>query len=281
MHSNEKNSVIFVASKEKKMEYFAISNGIPVHILDTKKGDTTILLLHGYLETLFVFNEFIEILEKKYRVIAIDLPGHGLSGSDKEINTMEFCAQVAADVLKKCGVEKAYVAGHSMGGYVAQNCVKLFPEMFEGLILLNSTPFADTPEKREDRKREIDLILSAKLGHLASISIPRMYSASNLRRLDEKVEETIEMTETHSPNGIVASIKGMMQREETKDVLSAAKKALFIFGTEDKFIVEETREKLIADFPGVKAVVIPQTGHNSFIEEPQLTLDAINEFIEK
>ena len=37
MHSNEKNSVIFVASKEKKMEYFAISNGIPVHILDTKK----------------------------------------------------------------------------------------------------------------------------------------------------------------------------------------------------------------------------------------------------
>lgn len=263
------------------MEYFAISNGIPVHILDTKKGDTTIILLHGYLETLFVYNEFIEILEKKYRVIAIDLPGHGLSGSDKEVNTMEFCAQVVADVLKKCKVEKAYVAGHSMGGYVAQNCLKLFPELFEGIILLNSTPFADSPEKSEDRKREIDLILSAKLGHLASISIPRMYSSANLRRLDEKVEETIEMTETHSPDGIVASIKGMMQRGETKDVLSNAKKAMFIFGTDDKFITEETRNKLIEEFPGVKSVVLPQTGHNSFIEEPQLTLDAIVEFIGK
>ena len=72
------------------MEYFAISNGIPVHILDTKKGEKTILLLHGYLETLYIYNEFIEILQKKYRVIAIDLPGHGLSGSDKEINSMEF-----------------------------------------------------------------------------------------------------------------------------------------------------------------------------------------------
>ena len=61
------------------MEYFAISNGIPVHILDTKKGDTTIMLLHGYLETLYIFNEFIEELEKKYRVIAIDLPGHGIA----------------------------------------------------------------------------------------------------------------------------------------------------------------------------------------------------------
>ena len=103
------------------MEYFAISNGIPVHILDTKKGDTTIVLLHGYLETLYIFNEFIEMLEKKYRIIAIDLPGHGLTGSDKEINTMEFCAQTVADVLKKSGVEKAYIAGHSMGGYVAQD----------------------------------------------------------------------------------------------------------------------------------------------------------------
>ena len=78
------------------MEYFAISNGIPVHILDTKKGDTTIVLLHGYLETLYIFNEFIELLEKKYRVIAIDMPGHGLSGSDKEINTM---MNQARDVL--------------------------------------------------------------------------------------------------------------------------------------------------------------------------------------
>ena len=261
------------------MEYFAISNGIPVHILDTKKGDKTILLLHGYLETLYIYNEFIEILEKKYRVIAIDLPGHGLSGSDKEINSMEFCAQVAVDVLKKCGVEKAYVAGHSMGGYVAQNCVKLYPDVFEGIILLNSTPFADSPEKKVDRNREIELILTAKLGHLAAISIPKMYAPSNLRRLDEKIEETIEITETHDPKGIVASIKGMMEREETKSVLAGAKKAMFIFGTEDKFIVEETRNKLIEEFQGVKSVVIPETGHNSFIEAPEATLAAIEEFI--
>jgi pimeloyl-ACP methyl ester carboxylesterase len=204
------------------MEYFAISNGIPVHILDTKKGDKTIMLLHGYLETLYIFNEFIEELEKKYRVIAIDLPGHGLTGSDKEVNSMEFCAKVAADVLQKSGVQKAYVAGHSMGGYVAQNCVKLFPELFQGVILLNSTPNADSPEKKSDREREIELVLSAKLGHLATLSIPKMYAQANLRKFDEKIEETIEITETHDPKGIVACIKGMMERADTKDVLKNA-----------------------------------------------------------
>lgn len=261
------------------MEYFAISNGIPVHILDTKKGEETILLLHGYLETLYIFNELIEELEKKYRVIAIDLPGHGLSGSDKEINTMEFCAEIAADVLKKNAACPAYVAGHSMGGYVAQNCIKLFPELFKGIILLNSTPFADSPEKRVDREREISLILNAKLGNLAALSIPKMYAQENLRKFDEKIEETIEITETHDPKGIVASIKGMMQRSETKDVMAAQTKAMFIFGTEDKFISEETRLKLIEEFPNVKSVVIPQTGHNSFIEETGKVVEAIEEFI--
>lgn len=263
------------------MEYFAISNGIPVHILDTKKGDKTILLLHGYLETLYIFNELIEILQKKFRVVAIDLPGHGLSGSNKDVNSMEFCAETAVDVLKKNGIEKAYVAGHSMGGYVAQNCVKLHPEMFEGLILLNSTPFADTPEKKVDRQREMDLILSAKLGHLASISIPKMYAPSNLRRLDEKIEETVEITETHDPNGIVACIKGMMQREDTSDTLKNTKNVLIVLGTEDKFITEAVREKLTVNFPSANFAIIGETGHNSFIEAPENVVAAIENFIAK
>ncbi len=261
------------------MEYFSICNGIPVHILDTKKGEKTILLLHGYLETLYIFNEFIEMLEKKYRVIAIDLPGHGLTGSDKEKNTMEFSAATAAEVLKKAGVEKAYVAGHSMGGYIAQNCIKLYPELFEGIILLNSTPFEDTPEKKEDRKREIDLVLSGKMGHLASISIPRMYSAANLRKLDEKIEETVEITETHDPNGIAACIRGMMERENTEDVLAQQEKVLMIFGSDDKFITSQTREKITASLPKAKTTTIPETGHNSFIEAPEPVMQAIVEFI--
>ena len=97
------------------MEFFAISNGIPIHILDTKKGDKIIFLLHGYLETLYIFSEFIELLQSEYRVIAIDLPCHGLSGSSKTVNSMDFCADVVADVLKACKVEDGAnitIAGH-------------------------------------------------------------------------------------------------------------------------------------------------------------------------
>ena len=58
-------------------------------------------------------------------------------------------------------------------------------------------------------------------------------------------------------------------------------KVMLVFGTEDKFITEETREKLISEFPSAKSVVIPETGHNSFIEAPEKVSEALDEFIGK
>lgn len=263
------------------MEYFAISNGIPVHILDTKKGDKTILLLHGYLETLYVYSEFIELLQKQFRVIAVDLPGHGLSGSHKEVNTMDFSAAVVEEVVRNvCKVTTpVYIAGHSMGGYVAQACIKNYPDVFCGLILLNSTPFADSPEKKGDREREIELVNNAKLNTLAALSIPNMYATENLRRLDDKIEETIEITETHDPAGIVACIRGMMERPDNTEFLATLPKTLFVFGDRDKYISNEKAAEIAAKYPKSTTVVIPGTGHNSFTEEPQKTLEAIAAFV--
>ncbi|MEG0517346.1 MAG: alpha/beta hydrolase [Bacteroidales bacterium] len=264
------------------MEFFAISNGIPIHILDTKKGDITIMLLHGYLETLYIYSQFIELLQKTYRVIAIDLPGHGLSGSDKEINTMDFAADIAVDVLiNVCKVTTpVYIAGHSMGGYIAQACMKSHRDKFNGLILLNSTPFADNPDKKTDRLREIELVNNAKLNALAALSIPKMYATENLRRMDEKIEETIEITETHDPNGIVACIKGLMERADNVELLTTFHKILFIFGDRDKFISNEKAAEISAKYPLATTVIIPATGHNSFVEDPEKVEQAIKKFTE-
>ena len=157
------------------MEYFATANGITVHLLDTEKGNSTekekktIVLLHGYMETMNIWNEFIDRLKGEFRVITMDMPGHGLSDSapagvdGQSVNTMDFCADVVKSVLDICNVQKAVIGGHSMGGYVAETfCVK-YPGSIEKLILFNSNPYADSPEKSEDRKRETDIIRSGKL----------------------------------------------------------------------------------------------------------------------
>ncbi|MBQ5401656.1 MAG: alpha/beta hydrolase, partial [Bacteroidales bacterium] len=147
------------------MEFFATAANIATHIEDSKKGEKTILLLHGYLETMYIWEEMYKDLSRDYRVIRIDLPGHGLTCT-APVNTMDLMATVAKGVLDVCGVKTATVVGHSMGGFVALKCCELFPDRFEKLVLLNSYPYAETDESRAIRAREQAVINSE---HLATL----------------------------------------------------------------------------------------------------------------
>lgn len=263
------------------MEFFTTCKGIPIHISDNKQGDTTLLLLHGYLETLYVWEDFIHPLLQKLRIISFDLPGHGLSGSDKECNSMEFCADIAEAVLAVCNVKSAFIAGHSMGGYVAIEAVKRYPEKFKGLILFHSGPSADSQEKKADRDREIALILKAKLQMIVKMGIPKMFAPENLRMMDEKIEEIIEISETHDPEGIVACLNGLKIREDNLEFLqNYSNPILLFFGKNDCHIPMEKANLLISLLPNAQYLILEHSGHNGFLEEPLVVQNRLIEFLE-
>lgn len=164
------------------MEFFTIANGISVHVWDTRDekapgqavSENCLVLLHGYLETMYIYNELIDALKPHFRIITLDLPGHGLTDSapagpdGARINSLAFQAQVVAGVMDRCGVQKAVIAGHSMGGYVTLRFLHDFPDRAERGILLHSHPYPDVPEKADDRAREKVLIREGKLQALAN-----------------------------------------------------------------------------------------------------------------
>ena len=251
------------------MEFFITANSIPVHVSDSKTGEIPLLLLHGYLETMYVWDELVTLLDSRYRVISIDLPGHGLTGS-YDINSMEKVSALLVEILNKCEVDSAIVAGHSLGGYYALNMSRLYPDRVRKVVLLNSNPYADLPERHQDRLREIEIVKADRLVHLAMSSIPKMYNPDNLRRLDDKVQETIEICETHDPEGIVSTIKALMAREDVTEYTKTLKENLYmVFGDKDKFMPLEKAQELIALMPESNSFIIKDTGHNSFIEKPE------------
>ena len=77
---------------------FLFFRGGKIHYSDSGKG-AVIVLLHGYLESSEVWNGFAEKLASKFRVISVDLPGHGLSDIYGETHTMEFMATVVKELL--------------------------------------------------------------------------------------------------------------------------------------------------------------------------------------
>ena len=257
------------------MNAFYMIEQIPVLVSDTKTGKMPLMLLHGYLETHEIWDTFRVLLEESFRTIAPDLPGHGLSGSFA-VNHMEKQADVIYQYLQKEKINEIVMAGHSMGGYVAQAFCMKYPHMVKKLLLMHSLPFADSEEKKAARDRDIELIRKGKLEEVAARDIPLMYAPENRARMASVIENTIFMAQVHDPAGIEASLKGMKERPPYDDFLKTMSVPLhLIFGMQDHYISMEKAQETASIFTNAKTVFLKNSGHNGFLEEPTEVLSII------
>ncbi|MBA3283933.1 MAG: alpha/beta fold hydrolase, partial [Nitrosopumilus sp.] len=79
---------------------------------------SVVVLLHGFVEDLSIWNDLISVLSKKYKTIAVDLPGHGQSELFSKEVSIDNMAEVVHEVLIAEKAEDIILIGHSMGGYV-------------------------------------------------------------------------------------------------------------------------------------------------------------------
>jgi pimeloyl-ACP methyl ester carboxylesterase len=262
------------------MEKFIIADGTAIRIGDTVKGDRTVVLLHGYLENLNVWDDLTGLLQSHVRVIAPDLPGHGISEVKGDTHTMEFLADTVYAALRDCGICRCTLVGHSMGGYVALALAARHPEMVEGLVLFSSTPNPDAPEKKQDREREIAIIQGGKKELLSRTLPGKGFAPENRVRFADEIEDLAELTMLTEDDGIVALLRGMTERADQNAMLAALRvPQLFIFGRHDEYISPEVAAAVIAAHPEAQVVWLEHSGHNGFIEQPREAADAILEFL--
>ena len=122
-------------------------------------------------------------LHRKFRVIAVDLPGHGLSKVYSENHTMELMAGAVKGLLENLNINKYFLLVIRSGGYVALAFLELYPGMLKGYCLFHSHPFADIAETIEKREREIKIVRAAKKYLLYSENISQMYRFSQSRKI--------------------------------------------------------------------------------------------------
>lgn len=261
------------------MEKFIMAGDCALRVRDSVKGEPAVVLLHGYLETIEVWEEFIPLLEG-VRTVAPDLPGHGISEVRGPVHTMQFLARTVRGALQTLGIEKAYIVGHSMGGYVALEFLRLFPEATEGIIMMHSTPNADSPEKREQREREIALVEGGKKELIARTNPAARFAPENRKRLAGVIADLSDEVFLLEEEGITAILRGMAERPDNNETLRQSPvPQLFILGRGDEHIPSEIAEKMIADHPQARVVWLEHSGHMGFIEQPAETAAAILRFV--
>lgn len=245
---------------------------------DTGKG-TAIVLLHGFLENQTMWQDFIPEFSKKYRVITIDLLGHGETECLGYLHSMEDNADMVHEVLHELKIRKAVFVGHSMGGYAALAFAELYPDTIKGLVLLNSTSRADSEERKHNRDRAIKAV-KKDYTTFVRLSIANLFSEANRDRLIDEIEK-VKVEALKTPlQGIVASLEGMKIRKDREVLLHFGPyPKMLILGTKDPVLnYEDSLEQI--ENTAVELISFAN-GHMSHIENREELLLVLLGFFKK
>jgi len=251
-----------------------------VFFTDEGKGKA-IVLLHGFTESSKIWTSFAKEMAKRYRVIAIDLPGHGKSDCLGNVHSMELIAEMVCSLLKKLRVGKCLMVGHSMGGYVTLAFAAAYPKMLRGLCLFHSHCFADTSAEQENRNRTIAIVSQDKFSYVAQF-IPSLFPVEVHKKFSRKIQRLIQRASKMPKEGVTAALEGMKTRKDQSELLkSTTLPVQFILGLKDSR-VPATRIWEMISLPAVSEIhLLRDCGHMGYIEAPEKTYEALVGFAKK
>ena len=250
---------------------------VKVKYSDAGKG-RVIVLVHGFLCSHEVWSELTKRLSKKFRVIAIDLPGHGETPCIGYYHSMELLAQCIKAVLDKVKVRRYVLAGHSIGGYAVLAFAELFPENVSGLCLLNSSAYADSEEKKKNRDRAIRLVKKEHRHYVTEV-VTSLFAPELLSKLKNDVSKIKRIAEKITKQSIINTLEGMKERKNRDLILKFAEyPVLFIIGKKDTVVNYQTMypQMGLCKYPSV--LMLDDSAHMSFMEFPEDTVKHLEVF---
>jgi pimeloyl-ACP methyl ester carboxylesterase len=242
-----------------------------------------VVMIHGFGAAIDWWDEIAPALAADYRVIRIDLIGHGGTAAPASGYTIPRQAELIAAVLDRLDIERVTVIGHSMGGEVATALAETIPTRIAAMILIDSPPTAGTTFTIMT-----DAAMTPAIGELLS----HFESDDAIRRglaqgfapgfpVPEKfVADLKQLTYTafRSAHEDSTAYRTAKPTNERLAALAPVPPLLALVGTEDA-IVSPAHAKYFEQVPGAKVVMIDSAGHSPMVEKPKETLELIRGFL--
>lgn len=244
---------------------------LPVNLAYEEHGDgTPVILVHGFPLNRSIWYPIIPQLSQKAHLILPDLRGHGQSPVTEGVYSMRLLAEDLRALMDNMKIDKAVMAGHSMGGYVCLAFAKAYPNRLAGLGLVATQAAADLPERRASRQQMIEEVRRKGIKAVAETMAPALTCQASL------VEVLRKMIMPMNPKGVVSSLKGMAERPNAQEWLSTITvPTVVIAGTEDKIIPLE-RPKIMVQLLGRAWLAeVNGAGHVPMMEQPEAVSQAL------
>ena len=247
---------------------FIERDGVRLHYEVSGQGPA-ILLTHGFASASQFWQGQVETLSPRFTVITWDMRGHGSTDAPENPSAYTEEATVAdmRAILDACGVERAILGGHSLGGYMSLAFRLVHPRRVRALLIFDTGPGfrSDAPREQwnERARRTGDRLEERGIEHL------------------REGPESQRAWHVHGALGLAHAARGMMTQSDGRVINSLPDidvPTLVLVGANDEPYLAGT-DYMGNKIPGVRKVVIADAGHSANIEQPQAFNAAVEEFL--
>ena len=252
--------------------------------LETGAG-RALVLLHAFPLSADQWLPQLQRVPPGWRAVAPDLRGFRGSGPAFEDPvdrlTLDDYADDVLAMMTHLEIDRAVIAGLSMGGYIAFSIVARAAHRVSGLVLANTRAAADSPEARAGRQAMIATARREGSPAIAAAMLPKLLGATTTREQPDLVEAVSRMIRMNAPESVATALGALRDRPDRTALLPAiACPTTIVHGGEDAIIGVAEAESMHRAIPDARLVVLPRAGHLSNLEDVRGFSEALWAFCE-
>jgi pimeloyl-ACP methyl ester carboxylesterase len=262
---------------------FLAVDDLIIHYRDEGTGPT-LVLLHGVASSLHTWDDWVKRLAPHYRIIRIDLPGHGLTGNDPSVERYEipYMVDKLEKFLNKLSIDDIYLAGNSLGGYISWNYALHRPDRVKKMVLLDAAGFP------QDMPFFMNLVTLPVIGELNGFMMPKFIMDMNIKAAfgdgdkvtDELQQRYFDLTMRQGNREAIVNVLRTMKEQSHKSNLGKRVKeiqvpTLLMWGDQDEWVPLSIMKQFEEALPNSQSIVYEGVGHMPMEELPiQTSRDA-------
>lgn len=242
-------------------------NGIAL-AYDDKGTGLPLVFLHAFPLDRRMWAAQSEALSSRFRVVTIDLRGHGESDAPLWHHTLDQAAEDVRVLLDQLSIQQAVFVGLSMGGYILFAFYRQYAARVTGLVLADTKAQADSPEGKQARFQMAQVAYTNGSSAIADIMVPKLLSPETIQSKPEIVRKVRTMIENTQTSGIVCDLMAMAERPDSLPILARITCPTQVVVGQSDVTTPPSDAKTMADnIPGARLTVIPGAGHLANLEQ--------------
>lgn len=241
----------------------------------------TLVLVHAFPVNARMWEAQLALAAGGWHVVAPQLRGFDGGDADPPASSVDDYAGDIIDLLDALHVGEAVIGGISMGGYIAFALFRHAPRYFQGMVLGDTRPQADTPEGIEGRKRMLAVVREKGPAAIADEMVPKLLGQETLREHPEIVDRVRGLVLANGATAIAGAITALMTRPDSTPLLAQIHcPTLIVVGAQDTLTPPPLSEAMHRAIAGSELDVIEHAGHLPNVEQPEAFNKALARFLE-